>query len=99
MLGTTVTPNFMLGRPAADEGADLDAAVAAFGQDRREEREDMQHVGPQGKPHLDARAMQLLGNAGGVVEQYLGGADLDQDRRQPLEVGMERRGERRLGVL
>src|SRR5258707_1129616 len=36
-------PTTGLGKMTADEAADLEAAVAALGQDRREQREDVQH--------------------------------------------------------
>ena len=84
---------------AADEVADLDAAVAPFGEYRGEQREDVQLVGPDREPRIDARGMHLLGDADGVIEQRLGRADLHQGRRQALQVGMQRRGERRLGIL
>src|SRR5215211_2376962 len=40
---------------AADEVADLDAAVTPFGEDRCEQREDVQLVGPDRQSRIDAR--------------------------------------------
>ncbi len=72
-------------------------ALAASGQ-VGEERPDVDHLLPHLDLGLDASSARPLGEARRIVHQHLRRTNQDQDRRQPSEVGIERRSVGRLGI-
>src|SRR5882724_12835576 len=86
------------GRVPTDKLADLLDCLLPFRQDRSEELPDMDHVGPHLQVYLHPSRFCPLSYPGGVIEQGLGGTDLDKQRRQPAQIGMKRRGKGRLGI-
>ena len=59
---------------------------------------DVRHFVPNLERDVDTRGASLFGEARRVVQQRLGVADLQQQRRQAAEVGMQRGGQRTLRV-
>ncbi len=68
--------------------------VVGLGRPAGEEVEDVLHLRVHLDRAVDAGRLGLLGEAGAVVEQRLVAADLDQHRRQPRRVGVQRVGQR-----
>src|SRR6202790_1662946 len=66
---------------------------------RRENLEDVNHIFVWLERDLHARLARALGQPSRVVEQSFRGADLDEQRRQSREVGIQRRGERTARIL
>src|SRR5258708_31590264 len=64
-----------------------------------ENLEDVNHILPRLERDLDACLARTLREARRVVEQSLGGADLDEHRRQSREVGIQRSGQRTARIL
>src|SRR4029079_13859907 len=74
-------------RPArAEIRDDLVDRLMTRGQHGREGLEDVDHVVPDLERDVDAGLARPLGDPGRVVEQRLGGAGLDVERRQAREV-------------
>src|SRR6516165_7764868 len=69
--------------------------AAAGGKRRMEQVPDMDHLGPDLEADADIRGPGGPGEAQRVVEQGLGGPDLDEERREAPEVGIDRRRQRR----
>ena len=62
------------------------------------ERPGVDHVWPDFERRADVGCARSCGEADRVVEQSLGRTDLDEGRRQPLKIGVERREERIIPV-
>ena len=72
--------------------------AAAGGKRRMEQVPDMDHLGPDLEADADIRSAGGPGEAQRVVEQGLGGPDLNEERREAPEVGIDRRRQRRTRV-
>src|SRR5260370_27185397 len=81
------------------EAADSIDRLLALGQERRKHLPYVNHFGPHFELGADSRRLRAIGQASRIVEQCLGLADLNQQRRQALEVSVERRREWRARVL
>src|SRR5690348_12543263 len=83
----------------ADELPNLVDRLLALVEHRRENLEDVDHIFPRLERDLDASLARALRDSRRVVEQRLGGADLDQERRQAREVSIQGRRERTARIL
>ena len=73
-------------QPAADA---LDGLIG-FGEEPGEGVPAMWHVVPDLEGDVDTRGAGPGGKPGGVVEEYLGVADVDEDRREITQIGVDR---------
>ena len=82
------------------ESPDAGDGAARLRQHRREGVPDMRHARPYFQLGLAAGVAQSLVHAHRVVAQDLVAADLQEDRRQPGEIAIERRdvGQARVGA-
>ncbi|ABA48847.1 DNA-binding response regulator, LuxR family [Burkholderia pseudomallei 1710b] len=62
-----------------------------FGHERHKDLPDVRHLRPYLQLDVHARRARLLGDAPRIVEQHLGAARLDEERRQSREIRVERR--------
>ena len=79
--------------PAADP---LDRLIG-LGQQAGERVPDVRHQVPDFQRDIDPGGTCLRGEPGRVVKDHLSAAGLDQDRRQPVQAGVQRRGIRMPG--
>ena len=78
-------------RPLEDEFADLFDRLLAFRQTRRRQMPHVRHLVPDLQGGIDTRLLRFIGEAGRIVEQRFGIADLDEQRGKVVEIGVERR--------
>ena len=69
------------------------------GRKRRKQMPHVDHLWPHLELDSDARRFRAIGETVRIIEQGLGLAYLDQQRRQAFQVGIERRGERRTRIF
>src|SRR5229473_4852182 len=94
----TTEPGALSGSLRPHEGARrLDRPLAGL-QLGMKQRPDMDHLRPDLEFDAHVGGAGQPGEADRIVEQRLGGTDLDQQRRQAREIGIERRRERRAGI-
>ena len=77
----------------ADESADMFNGLLRLRQNCREQLPHVDHLRPDLQAHLYPTTLCPLDQPLGVVEQYLGLANLNEQRGQPCEIGIERRSE------
>jgi hypothetical protein len=82
----------------ADEGAHLGERRAACGELRVEEMPGMDHLGPDPQCGVHLRGAGDGCEPQGIVEEGFRGADLDEQRRQAAQIGMQRRDQRQAGI-
>jgi hypothetical protein len=73
-------------QPAADA---LDGPVG-FGEKAGEGVPAVRHLVPDLERNVDAGGARPGGEPGGVVEEDLGVADVNEDGRKPLQIGVDR---------
>jgi hypothetical protein len=78
--------------PLPHEGTDAADCPPGFREERHECVPDMRHARPYFELDLTGCSSHALGHAHGIVAQDLVAADLDQGRRQPGRIAIERRG-------
>ena len=78
----------------ADELSNFLDCLLSFLEHRRESLEDVNHVFPRLERDLDARFARAFGQPRRVIHQRFRSANLNQQRRQPRKVGIQRRRER-----
>jgi hypothetical protein len=80
------------------EAADLGDGLIGLVEHRLEPVPDVDHRRPLAERDVDAGLASAGGESARVVEQHLVTADVDEQRRQPAQIGVERRDERPLRV-
>ena len=78
-------------------GEAIDRSIP-FGRGARKELEHVLHLRHYLEPHIHARLACNICQLAAVVEQRLISPGLNIDRREPLEVSMQRVGERVLAI-
>lgn len=76
------------------EGRGLVEGAACLGQKALGELPSMRHHGKHREFDRHTRGLRLLGEAQGIVAQDLADADMDQERRKPGKIRLDRRGAR-----
>ncbi len=75
---------------SADEPADLAESVHCFGQERPEDVEGVRWYRVNPDPGVDVAFFAALGEQLSFLQDRIAGACVDQDGRQPAQVGMQR---------
>ena len=88
------SPRLFQSKLRADPGGDLLYGLVCFRGDAGQELEHVLHFGEDIDLHVPAGLPQRLGQSVAVIQQRLVSADLDVDRRQSAQVGVQRIGER-----
>src|SRR5271154_3520564 len=78
-------------RSLPDVGRHLVDGLVGFGDGRSEVGPDVDHLLPYLKACIHAGLLGAFGKPGRIIEQHFGGADENQNGRQALEIGVERR--------
>src|SRR5229473_4354179 len=94
----TTEPGALSGNLRPHEGARRFDRPLSRLQLGMKQRPDMDHLRPDLELDMHIGGAGQFGEADRVVEQRFGGADLDQQRRQASEIGVERRRERRARI-
>jgi len=80
------------------EFSDSINCLLPFGQQFGEYVPHVDHFGPHFQGDIDARGFGTFCDTGRVIEQNFGVADVNQQRRQPAQIGIKRREPWRLQI-